>query len=122
MRELQERRGYEEIYTPTLVHQKLWERVWATGSTTATNMFLVDVEDQTLQPQADELPGVDVHLPTRGCARTATCRCALANTAGCTATSCPGRSRVSPAFAISSQDDAHIFVRPDQLGGRDRGA
>ena len=27
------------------------------------NMFLVESENQTLQPQADELPGVDVHLP-----------------------------------------------------------
>ncbi len=33
MRELQERRGYQEIYTPPLVHKKLWERQ-ATGTPT----------------------------------------------------------------------------------------
>ena len=36
MRELQERRGYEEVYTPLLVHQKLWERVRPLGRSTAT--------------------------------------------------------------------------------------
>ena len=41
-----------------------------------------------VQPQADELPRVDVHLPRRACARTATCRCACPSTACSTATSC----------------------------------
>ena len=46
MRELQDRRGYEEIYTPPLVHQKLWEQSghW---DLYRDNMFLVDVEGQT---------------------------------------------------------------------------
>ena len=51
MRELQERRGYEEIYTPPLVHQKLWEQSghWALYR---DNMYLVDVEGQwfSLEP------------------------------------------------------------------------
>ncbi len=36
-----------------------------TGSTTSDNMFKVEVEEQTLQPQADELPGVHLRLPPR---------------------------------------------------------
>ena len=46
MRELQERRGYDEIYTPPLVHQKLWEQSghW---DHYRDNMFLVEAEEQT---------------------------------------------------------------------------
>ena len=49
------------------------------------------VREPAVQPQADELPGVDVHLPLASCARTATCRCATASTAGSTATSARAR-------------------------------
>ena len=43
MRELQERRGYQEIYTPPLVHQKLWEQSghWELYR---DNMFLVEAD------------------------------------------------------------------------------
>ena len=46
MREIQARRGYEEIYTPPLVHKKLWEQSghW---DLYRENMFLVESEDQT---------------------------------------------------------------------------
>ena len=46
MRELQARRGYQEIYTPPLVHQKLWEQSghW---DHYRDNMFLVEAEEQT---------------------------------------------------------------------------
>ena len=46
MRELQERRGYDEVYTPPLVHQKLWEQSghWEHYR---DNMFLVEAEGQT---------------------------------------------------------------------------
>ena len=65
MREIQERRGYQEIYTPPLVHQKLWEQSghW---DHYRDNMFLVEVDERDVQPQADELPRVDVHLPLQG--------------------------------------------------------
>src|SRR5918993_4522317 len=45
MTELQDRRGYEEIYTPPLVHQKLWERSghWEHYR---DSMYLVDVDDE----------------------------------------------------------------------------
>ena len=62
MRDIQKRRGYQEIYTPPLVHKKLWQQSghW---DLYRDNMFLVEAEDADVQPQADELSGVDVHLP-----------------------------------------------------------
>jgi len=46
MREIQARRGYQEIYTPPLVHQKLWEQSghW---DLYRDNMFLVESDEQT---------------------------------------------------------------------------
>ena len=90
MRELQERRGYDEVSTPILVSERLWHQSghW---DHYAENMFIVEAEGQTVQPQADELPRVDVHLPLATCARTATCRCATTSTGGSTATSAQAR-------------------------------
>ena len=114
MRELQDRRGYQEISTPILVHKKLWEQSghWDLYD---DNMFRVEVRGPDVQPQADELPRVARSSTARSCARTATCRSASASTAGCTGTSararCSGLTRVRQFI----QDDAHIYVRPDQL-------
>ncbi len=46
MRDLQSKRGYQEIYTPPLVHQRMWEQSghWEHYR---DNMFLVDVDDQS---------------------------------------------------------------------------
>ena len=46
MRELQDRRGYQEISTPILVHKKLWQQSghWALY---ADNMFKLEAEGQT---------------------------------------------------------------------------
>jgi threonyl-tRNA synthetase len=46
LREMQARRGYQEIYTPPLVHQKLWEQSghW---DLYRDHMFLVEAEEQT---------------------------------------------------------------------------
>ncbi|MEO6349365.1 MAG: threonine--tRNA ligase, partial [Candidatus Limnocylindrales bacterium] len=46
MRSIQIRRGYQEIYTPPLVHQKLWQQSghW---DLYRDNMFLVESDDQT---------------------------------------------------------------------------
>jgi threonyl-tRNA synthetase len=46
MRELQDRRGYQEIYTPPLVHRKLWERSghWEHYR---DNMYLLDIDEET---------------------------------------------------------------------------
>ena len=69
------------------------------------------VREAALQPQADELPGVDDHLPLASCARTATCRCATASTAGSTATSAPARCAGLTRVRQFIQDDGHIYVR-----------
>ncbi len=65
MRELQERRGYQEISTPMVVHEKLW-RQSGHWDLYRDNMFLIESEGQTFSPQADELPGVDLHLQDPG--------------------------------------------------------
>ena len=46
LREMQARRGYQEIYTPPLVHQKLWEQSghW---DLYRDHMFLVEADEQT---------------------------------------------------------------------------
>ena len=49
------------------------------------------VGEPALQPQADELPRDRRSSTDRTCARTATCRCASASSAGSTATSDPAR-------------------------------
>ena len=57
MRELQARRGYQEISTPILVHKKLWQQSghWDLYD---DNMFLRRGRGPDVQPQADELPRV----------------------------------------------------------------
>ena len=46
LREMQARRGYQEIYTPPLVHQKLWEQSghWELYR---DHMFIVEADEQT---------------------------------------------------------------------------
>jgi threonyl-tRNA synthetase len=46
MRDIQARRGYQEIYTPPLVHKKLWEQSghW---DLYRDNMFIVEADEQT---------------------------------------------------------------------------
>ena len=65
MRELQAKRGYQEIYTPPLVHQQAVGAVGPLGPLPREHVpgrgRRADV-----QPQADELPRVDLHLPLQG--------------------------------------------------------
>ena len=62
MRELQDRRGYDEVYTPPLVHQKLWEQSghW---DHYRDNMFLVEAEEQTFSLKPMNCPESHLHLP-----------------------------------------------------------
>ena len=62
MRELQARRGYQEVSTPIVVSREAVAAVGSLGPL-QDNMFLVESERPDVQPQADELPGIDVHLP-----------------------------------------------------------
>ena len=114
MRELQARRGYQEVSTPILVSERLWQQSghW---DLYRDNMFIVESEDQTFSLKPMNCPESRRSSTARSCARTATCRCASASTAGSTATSGRARSVGLTRVRQFIQDDAHLYVRPDQL-------
>ncbi len=113
MRELQDRRGYEEIYTPPLVHQKLWEQSghWALYR---DNMYLVDVEGQWFSLKPMNCPESTFvyrsrlrsyrDLPLRLSEYGVLHRNELSGVLS-------GLTRVRHFVT----DDAHIYVRPDQI-------
>ncbi len=114
MRELQDRRGYDEIYTPPLVHQKLWEKSghWVHYR---DNMFLVEAEDQLFSLKPMNCPESSFvyrsrlrsyrDLPLRLSEYGVLHRNELSGVLS-------GLTRVRHFVT----DDAHIFVRPDQIG------
>lgn len=113
MRELQERRGYQEISTPILVHEKLWLQ---SGHLPlyADNMFLMQVENQTFSLKPMNCPESTFiyknrvrsyrDLPLRF---SEFGRLHRNERSGALS----GLTRVRQFI----QDDAHVFVRPDQL-------
>jgi len=113
MRELQERRGYQEVYTPPLVHQKLWERSghWEHYR---ENMFLFEAEGQTFSLKPMNCPESTFiyrsrvrsyrELPLRLAEYGVLHRNELSGVLS-------GLTRVRHFVT----DDAHIFVRPDQI-------
>ena len=113
MRELQDRRGYEEIYTPPLVHRKLWEQSghW---DHYRENMFLVEAEGQTFSLKPMNCPESSFiyksrvrsyrDLPLRFAEYGVLHRKELSGVLS-------GLTRVRHFVT----DDAHIFVRPDQI-------
>ena len=113
MRELQLKRGYEEISTPILVHKKLWEQSghWANYD---DNMFRVEVENQTYSLKPMNCPESTFiyrsrlrsyrDLPIRYSEYGRLHRNERSGTLS-------GLTRVRQFI----QDDAHIYVRPDQL-------
>ena len=114
MREIQARRGYQEIYTPPLVHQKLWERSghWEHYR---DNMFLVEAEGQTFSLKPMNCPESTYiyrsrvrsyrELPLRLAEYGILHRNELSGVLS-------GLTRVRHFVT----DDAHIYVRPDQIG------
>ena len=114
-------RGYQEIYTPPLVHKKLWEQSghW---DLYRENMFLVESEEQTFSlkpmncPESTYIYKSRVRsyrdLPLR------LVRIREAAPERAVRARCPGLTRVRHFVT----DDAHIYVRPDQIGVGDRGA
>ncbi len=118
MRENQEQRGYEEIFTPPLVHQKLWERSghWEHYR---DNMFLIEAEGQTFSLKPMNCPESTFiyksrlrsyrDLPLRLSEYGVLHRNELSGVLS-------GLTRVRQFVT----DDAHIYVRPDQIGCRDR--
>ncbi|CAN5441655.1 threonine--tRNA ligase [soil metagenome] len=119
IRELQDRRGYQEISTPLLVHQKLWEQSghWALYN---ENMFKLDSEGQTYSLKPLNCPESTFiyrsrtrsyrDLPLRLAEYGELHRNELSGVLS-------GLTRVRHFVT----DDAHIFVRPDQIGSEIEG-
>ncbi len=119
MRELQDRRGYDEVYTPPLVHQRLWEQSghWEHYR---DNMFLVEAEGQTFSLKPMNCPESSFiyrsrlrsyrDLPLRLAEYGVLHRNELSGVLS-------GLTRVRHFVT----DDAHIFVRPDQIGAEIEG-
>jgi threonyl-tRNA synthetase len=113
MRELQDRRGYQEVSTPILVHKKLWEQSGHWGHYD-TNMFKVEVENQTFSLKPMNCPESTFiyrsklrsyrELPIR---YSEYGRLHRNERSGALS----GLTRVRQFI----QDDAHVYVRPDQL-------
>ena len=114
MRELQAKRGYQEVYTPPLVHQKLWERSghWEHYR---DNMFLVEAEGQTFSLKPMNCPESSFiyrsrtrsyrDLPLRLSEYGILHRSELSGVLS-------GLTRVRHFVT----DDAHIYLRPEQIG------
>jgi threonyl-tRNA synthetase len=114
MRGLQERRGYQEISTPILVHKKLWEQSghW---DLYGDNMFRLESEGQSFSLKPMNCPESTLiyrtrvrsyrDLPLRYSEYGRLHRNERSGTLS-------GLTRVRHFI----QDDAHIYVRPDQLG------
>ncbi|MFH0750510.1 MAG: threonine--tRNA ligase [Chloroflexota bacterium] len=119
MRELQERRGYDEVYTPPLVHQKLWEQSghWEHYR---DNMFLIEAEEQTFSLKPMNCPESSFiyksrlrsyrDLPLRLAEYGVLHRKEMSGVLS-------GLTRVRNFVT----DDAHIFVRPDQIAAEIEG-
>jgi threonyl-tRNA synthetase len=114
MRGLQAERGYQEIYTPPLVHQKLWQRSghW---DLYREHMFLVEADEQTYSLKPMNCPESTYiyksrvrsyrELPLRLAEYGKLHRNELSGALS-------GLTRVRHFVT----DDAHIYVRPDQIG------
>jgi threonyl-tRNA synthetase len=114
MRELQARRGYQEIYTPPLVSERLWQQSghW---DLYREHMFLFQSEEQTFSLKPMNCPESTYiyrsrvrsyrELPLRLSEYGKLHRNELSGTLS-------GLTRVRHFVT----DDAHIYVRPDQIG------
>ena len=114
MRGIQARRGYEEIYTPPVVSQRLWERSghWEHYR---ENMFLIESEGQTFSLKPMNCPESTFiyrsrvrsyrELPLRLAEYGILHRNELSGVLS-------GLTRVRHFVT----DDAHIYLRPDQIG------
>jgi threonyl-tRNA synthetase len=113
IREVQDRRGYQEVATPMLVHKKLWEQSghWANYK---DNMFILESEGQTFSFKPMNCPlSTFIYksklrsyrdLPLRFSDFGHLHRNERSGTLS-------GLTRVRHFV----QDDAHIYLRPDQL-------
>jgi len=114
IRELQERRGYDEISTPIMVHRKLWEQSghWDHYS---DNMFKLEVEDQTFSLKPMNCPESTFIYKSR----VRSYRDLPLRLAEYGRLHRNERSGVLSGLTRVRQfvtDDAHIYLRPDQVG------
>ena len=113
MREIQDRRGYQEVSTPILVHKKLWEQSghWDHYD---DNMFKMESEEQTFSLKPMNCPESTIIYRTKVRSyrdfplRLAEYGHLHRNERSGTLS---GLTRVRHFV----QDDAHCYVRPDQL-------
>jgi threonyl-tRNA synthetase len=113
MRELQERRGYQEVSTPILVSERLW-RQSGHWDHYAENMFIVESEKQLFSLKPMNCPeSTFIYRSRKRSYRDLPLRLSefgrlhRNERSG----SLSGLTRVRQFI----QDDAHIYVRPDQL-------
>jgi threonyl-tRNA synthetase len=113
MRELQERGGYEEISTPILVNHRLWEQSghW---DHYRDNMFILDIEDQPYSLKPMNCPESTLIYRSR----TRSYRDLPLRLSEFGRLHRNERSGVLHGLTRVRhfiQDDAHVYVRPDQL-------
>ncbi|HEX5014641.1 MAG TPA: threonine--tRNA ligase [Candidatus Limnocylindrales bacterium] len=119
MRELQDRRGYQEIYTPPLVHRKLWERSghWEHYR---DSMYLLDIDGEEYSLKPMNCPESSFVYKSRVRSyRDLPLRLAEYGVLH--------RNEKSGVFSGLTRvrhfvtDDGHCFVRPDQIGAEIQG-
>jgi len=117
IRELQERRGYEEVGTPILVHRKLWEQSGHWGHYD-DKMFTLAVDaddgapDYSLKPMNCPLSTIIYNSRVRSY-RDFPLR--LADFGHLHRNELSGTLSGLTRIRHFTQDDAHVYVRPDQL-------
>ncbi len=114
MRELQERRGYQEISTPVLVHKKLWEQSghWSHYS---DDMFKLEAEGQTFSLKPMNCPeSTFIYRSRVRSYRDLPLR--LAEYGRLHRNERSGVLHGLTRVRHFVQDDAHVYVRPDQIG------
>ena len=120
--------GYElRLLRPHITKGTLFETVAATcsGTRTACSRRCTSTRSATttatshagpgLLPQADELPDAQPDLPVARRAATASCRCGSSSSAPSTATRRAGALQGLTRVRGLTQDDAHIYVTPEQV-------
>ncbi|MGZ6339295.1 MAG: threonine--tRNA ligase [Candidatus Limnocylindrales bacterium] len=114
IRELQERRGYQEISTPILVHKRLWQQSGHWGHYDV-NMFRLEVEDQEYSLKPMNCPESTFIYRSR----VRSYRDFPLRLAEYGRLHRNERSGVLHGLTRVRQfvtDDAHIYIRPDQIG------
>jgi len=113
MRELQERHGYEEISTPILVNHRLWEQSghW---DHYRENMFVLDIEDQAYSLKPMNCPeSTFIYRSRTRSYRDLPLR--LSEFGRLHRNERSGVLHGLTRVRHFVQDDAHVYVRPDQL-------